>query len=61
MTETSEAFRSPYTSTPGGSTPGPGVTPHEGKSELWGFFWLTFVNTAIIAVAGFAAWYWVAH
>lgn len=36
--------------------PGPEVTPAEGKRELWSFFWLTLVNTAIIAIAGIAAW-----
>jgi hypothetical protein len=58
---TEAPFRSPYTPTPGASLPGPEVTPEEGRSELWGFFWLTLANTLIIAVAGIAAWVYVAH
>jgi hypothetical protein len=56
-----EPFRSPYTPTPGASLPGPQVTPREGKHELWAFFWLTLANTAIISVAGIAAWLYVNH
>ena len=52
-------FRSPYTPTPGSSTPSPEVTPEEGVRELWGFFWLAVANTAIIAVAGVVAWWFV--
>ena len=54
-------FRSPYTPTPGASLPGPQVTPEEGKRDLWAFFWLTIANTAIISVAGIAAWLYVHH
>jgi hypothetical protein len=54
-------FRSPYTPTPGASLPGPQVTPEEGKGDLWAFFWLTLANTAIISVAGIAAWLYVQH
>jgi hypothetical protein len=46
----------PYTPTPGGSTPPPETSPKEGISDLWAFFWLALVNTAIIVVAGLAAW-----
>lgn len=54
------AFRTPYTPTPGSSTPGPHVAPTEGRSDLWGFFWLALLNTAIIAVAGVVTW-WLVH
>ena len=60
MGESAEAFRYPYTPTPGGSTPGPEVSPREGVRELWGFFWLSLVNTLIIVVAGLVAW-WLVH
>jgi len=56
VTEPAEPFRSPYTPTPGSSTPGPEVTPAEGRAELWGFFWLAVASTVIIAVGGLAAW-----
>jgi hypothetical protein len=51
------AYRTPYTPTPGSSTPSPEVTPAEGRRELWGFFWLSLANTAIITVAGVATWF----
>ncbi len=50
-------FRSPYATTPGGSTPSPETTPEEGRQELWGFFWLSILNTVIITVAGLVAWW----
>ncbi|MCI4344525.1 MAG: hypothetical protein L3J87_02740 [Thermoplasmata archaeon] len=50
------AFRTPYTLTPGGSTPGPQVAPAEGRKDLREFFWLSLANTAIISVAGIATW-----
>ncbi len=53
------SYQSPYTRTPGSSTPGPGVAPAVGKSELWGFFWLTLLNTAIIAAVGVGTWWYV--
>jgi hypothetical protein len=52
-------FQTPYTPTPGSSTPSPSVTPQEGKRELWGFFWLALLNTTIIAVAGIVTWWYV--
>ncbi len=52
-------YQTPYTPTPGGSTPPASVTPAEGKRELWGFFWLALLNTAIIAVAGVVTWWYV--
>ena len=60
MSESSPAFVTPYTPTPGSSTPAPEVGPAEGRSELWGFFWLSLANTVIITVAGLLAW-WLAH
>jgi hypothetical protein len=52
-------FQTPYTPTPGGSTPSPSVSPQEGTRELWGFFWLALLNTTIIAVAGIVTWWYV--
>ncbi|HTT73066.1 MAG TPA: hypothetical protein VMG99_02800 [Thermoplasmata archaeon] len=52
-------YSTPYTRTPGGSSPPPATTPEEGTSDLWTFFWLALANTAIIAVAGIAAWWFV--
>jgi hypothetical protein len=57
MSEAADGFRTPYTPTPGSSTPGPEVSPKEGVADLWAFFWLALLNTAIIAVAGVAAWF----
>jgi nitrate reductase NapE component len=59
MTETGETYRSPYAPSTGSSTPGPEVTPAEGKSELWTFFWLMIVNVVIIAAAGIGAWLYI--
>ncbi len=59
MAETAAAFHTPYTPTPGSSTPSPEVTPEEGVRELWGFFWLSIANTLIITVAGLVAWWLV--
>jgi hypothetical protein len=53
-------YRTPYTPYPGSSTPGAEVGPEEGMGELWGFFWLSLLNTVIIAVAGIVAW-WLVH
>ena len=61
MTETSEPYRTPYTPTPGGSTPSPGVTPQEGKRELSLFFWMALLNTVIIGGAGVIAWWLATH
>lgn len=49
----------PYAFSPGSSTPGPGVGPEEGQRDLWGFFWLSLLNTLIIGVAGVATWWFV--
>ncbi len=54
-----ESYRTPYTPTPGASMPPPETTPHEGRRDLWAFFWLTLANTAIIAVAGIVTWLYV--
>ncbi len=61
MSAPSETYRSPYTPYPGSSTPPPSVQPTEGKGEMWTFFWLTLVNTVVIAVAGIATWWLVTH
>ncbi len=53
------AYRTPYTPTPGGSIPAAHVTPEEGRAELWGFFWLSLVNTVVIAVVGITVWWFV--
>ncbi|HYK93113.1 MAG TPA: hypothetical protein VEY07_03615 [Thermoplasmata archaeon] len=60
MSAAPTSFATPYTPTPGSSTPSPEVSPDEGRRELWGFFWLSLANTAIITVAGLLAW-WLAH
>jgi hypothetical protein len=49
----------PYTASPGSSTPDPSTNPGEGKADLWGYFWLTLLNTLIISVAGIATWWFV--
>jgi hypothetical protein len=54
-----EAYSTPYTPSPGSSTPGPEVSPMEGTADLWGFFWLALLNTGIIAVSGIVAWWFV--
>ena len=59
MSASASPFRTPYTATPGSSTPGPEVGPAEGKRELWSFFWLALLNTAIITAAGLLAWWFV--
>lgn len=51
------AYRFPYTTTPGTSTQEPHITPEEGIRDLWVFFWLALLNTAIIVVAGVIVWY----
>lgn len=47
----------PYAYYPGSSTPGVGVSPEEGRADLWGFFWLSLANTLIIGVVGIGAWF----
>ncbi len=54
-----ESYQTPYAASPGASMPGPTTTPHEGKRDLWAFFWLTLANTAIIATAGIVTWWFV--
>ncbi len=59
MDAADEAYRSPYTPTPGGSVPGPEGTAAEGRAELWTFFWVTVASVVIIAAFGIGAWlYW---
>jgi len=59
MSTDSSAFRTPYTPYPGSSTPPAHVGPTEGKADLWTFFWLSLVNTLIIAVSGILTWWLV--
>jgi hypothetical protein len=54
-----EAFSTPYTRSPGSSTPGSETTPAEGKADLWGLFWLALLNTGIVAAAGIGTWWFV--
>ncbi len=61
MSAPAEAYRSPYTPYAGSSTPPATVAPAEGKLDLWTFFWLALVNTAIIAVSGVVTWWFVHH
>jgi hypothetical protein len=61
MAEQEAPFQTPYTPYPGGSQPAARVGPQEGKSELWGFFWLSILNTVIIATAGIVTWVYVHH
>ena len=53
------AYSTPYTRTPGASMPPPETTPAEGKADLWGFFALALLKTAIIATAGIVTWWFV--
>lgn len=62
MSETSpQPYRTPYTPTPGSSTPSPEVTPKEGVRELSLFAWLAIINTTIIGGAGVIAWWIATH
>lgn len=61
MTESPPPYQTPYTPTPGSSTPSPNVTPHEGTRELSLFFWLAILNTTIIGAAGVIAWWFATH
>jgi hypothetical protein len=61
MPENATPYRTPYTPTPGSSTTAPDVGPEEGTADLWGFFWLALLNTAIIVVVGMSAWLYVHH
>ncbi len=56
MAASDASYRTPYAESPGSSTPPPETKPSEGISDFWAFFWLTLLNTAIIAVAGIATW-----
>jgi hypothetical protein len=54
-----QSYRTPYTPYPGGSSPSAETSPEEGKADLWTFFWLALLNTAIIVGVGLAAWFYV--
>ena len=56
MSEAPSGWRTPYTATPGSSTPPPHVTPEEGWAELRVFAYLALLNTVIIAVVGVGTW-----
>jgi hypothetical protein len=56
-----EPFRTPYTPTPGSSTPPPEVGPSEGIHEMWVFFWVAVVSVGIIAAFGIGAWLVATH
>lgn len=56
MPAAAEPYRNPYTPYPGGSTASVSMSPEEGRKDLWAFFWLTLVDTAIIAGAGIVVW-----
>jgi hypothetical protein len=60
VSDSEGVYRTPYTPTPGSSTPSPHVGPSEGRAELYGFVLLSLINTAIILVVGMAA-YFVVH
>ncbi len=59
MSAPPDGYRFPYTPTPGASMPPPPTTPAEGVADMWGYFWLAIVSTAIIAVTGLVAWSYV--
>jgi len=59
MTRPTQSYRTPYTPYPGGSSPPAEMTPEEGTTDLWAFFWLALLNTAIIVGVGLAAWFYV--
>ncbi len=56
MIESAAPGFNPYATTPGSSTPGVGVSPEEGRRELWAFTWLAIANTTIISVVGIVVW-----
>ena len=56
MSETAAAHRSPFTTSPGSSTPPPSTSPEEGREDLYSFVILSVLNTAIIAIVGLAVW-----
>ena len=60
MTDGETSYRTPYTTTPGGSTAPPEMSPEEGRADLVTFAWLAVINTVIIGVAGVIAW-WIVH
>ncbi len=59
MTESTETFRSPYSPSPGSSTPGPEVTPEEAKADIRAFRWVALLSTAILAVGGVAGYLYI--
>jgi hypothetical protein len=61
MAPSESAVVNPYATTPGSSTPGRGISPGEGRGDLWSFFWLSLASTAILTVVALAAWVLVHH
>jgi len=60
-TSSEPAKINPYAGSPGTSTPGPHIDRGEGVSDLWSFFWLSIVGTAILIVVGLAALLLIHH
>jgi hypothetical protein len=56
MAPSESAVANPYATSPGSSTPGAGVSPEEGSADLWTFFWLSAISTAILIVVAAAGW-----
>ena len=56
MPPSESAVVNPYATTPGSSTPGVGVGAEEGHGDLWSFFWLSVVSTAILTVVAAVGW-----
>jgi hypothetical protein len=61
MPPSESAVVNPYATTPGSSTPGRGIGPEEGRSDLWSFFWLSLASTGILTVVALGAWFLVRH
>jgi hypothetical protein len=56
MGHAESAVVNPYATTPGSSTPGPGISAEEGSGDLWTFFWLSAISTVILIVVAAAGW-----
>lgn len=56
-----ESVGNPYATTPGSSTPGPGISAEEGATDLWSFFWLSAISSGVLIVVAAAGWLLVHH